>query len=43
VRASLRVVLERVTLADVVSGSLPPDLAQLIAQPEAWQAHSPQL
>lgn len=43
VRASLRVVLERVTLADVVSGSLPPDLAQLIAQPEAWEAHSPRL
>ena len=41
VRASLRVVLERVTLADVVSGSLPPDLAKLIAPPEAWQAHEP--
>jgi Rrf2 family protein len=42
VRASLRVVLDRVTLADVVSGSLPPDLAELIARPEAWQASGPQ-
>ncbi len=43
VRASLRVVLERITLADVVSGTLPPDLAELIAKPEAWQAHEPQV
>ena len=43
VRASLRVVLERITLADVVSGSLPPDLAQLIAHPEAWQASGPRI
>ncbi len=42
VRASLRVVLDRVTLADVVNGSLPSDLAELIARPEAWQAHGPQ-
>lgn len=43
VRASLRVVLERVTLAQVLSGSLPPDLADLIADPEAWRAHAPQV
>lgn len=43
VRASLRVVLERVTLADVVSGSLPPDLTELIANPEAWQAPEPRV
>jgi Rrf2 family protein len=43
VRASLRVVLERVTLADVVSGSLPADLTELIANPEAWQAPEPRV
>jgi Rrf2 family protein len=43
VRASLRVVLDRITLADVVSGSLPPDLAALIARPEAWQASGPRV
>jgi Rrf2 family protein len=41
VRASLRVVLERVTLADVVSGSLPAELAELIADPAAWQPSAP--
>ena len=43
VRASLRVVLERVTLAEVASGSLPGDVAALIADPEAWRVHSPQV
>jgi Rrf2 family protein len=43
VRASLRVVLERVTLAEVASGSLPEDVARLIADPEAWRVHSPQV
>jgi Rrf2 family protein len=43
VRASLRVVLERVTLADVVSGSLPADLAELIADPAAWQPSGPRV
>jgi Rrf2 family protein len=39
VRASLRSVLEQVTLADVVSGKLPPSVAKLAADPEAWQPH----
>jgi Rrf2 family protein len=41
VRASLRVVLERVTLAEVAAGSLPPDVSALIADPEAWRVHRP--
>ncbi|CAN5194638.1 hypothetical protein BH18ACT4_BH18ACT4_12310 [soil metagenome] len=36
VRAGLRQVLERVTVADLVSGRLPPELAALAAQPDAW-------
>ena len=43
VRASLRVVLERVTLAEVASGSLPSDVAALIDDPEAWRVHTPQV
>jgi Rrf2 family protein len=39
VRASLRGVLERVTLADVVSGHLPAAVEQLASEPEAWQPH----
>jgi Rrf2 family protein len=39
VRASLRGVLEQVTLADVVSGKLPADVAKLAADPDAWQPH----
>jgi Rrf2 family protein len=42
VRASLRGVLEQVTLADVVNGSLPPVVTELIADPEAWRMHTPQ-
>ena len=42
VRASLRLVLETVTLADVVNGSLPDEVKELIADPEAWKAHAPQ-
>lgn len=42
VRASLRGVLERVTLADVASGSLPEEVTALIADPEAWRMHTPQ-
>jgi hypothetical protein len=33
----MRHVLEGVTLADVASGSLPPDVTQLLAEPGAWQ------
>jgi Rrf2 family protein len=42
VRASLRVVLERVTLAEVASGALPSEVQALIADPEAWRVHIPQ-
>ena len=38
VRASLRSVLEQVTLADLISGELPPVVEELIAQPDAWHA-----
>jgi Rrf2 family protein len=38
VRASLRSVLENVTLADLVSGELPAIVEELTAAPEAWQA-----
>lgn len=37
VRASLRRVLESVTLADIVAGRLPDDVAALTADPEAWR------
>lgn len=43
VRASMRVVLERVTLAEVASGALPSDVVALIADPEAWRMHTPQV
>lgn len=39
VRASLRAVLEEVTLADLVEGSLPDSVQQLTAEPEAWEPH----
>jgi Rrf2 family protein len=35
-RASLRGVLEHVTLADVVAGELPPEVIALSEDPEAW-------
>lgn len=38
VRASLRSVLDEVTLADVLSGELPSAVAGLLAAPDAWQA-----
>jgi Rrf2 family protein len=38
VRASLRSVLEEVTLADLVSGQLPSVVEELTASPEAWLA-----
>lgn len=38
VRASLRSVLEVVTLADLVVGELPPIVAELTSQPGAWHA-----
>ena len=36
VRAALRLVLESVTLADVLAGTLPPAVADLVASPDAW-------
>jgi Rrf2 family protein len=36
VRASLRSVVERVTLADVAAGTLPARVAKLADDPEAW-------
>jgi Rrf2 family protein len=37
VRVNLRAVLEEVTLADLVAGRLPEEVADLIDQPGAWQ------
>ncbi len=39
VRASLRNVLEQVTLADVAAGNLPPDVRALADDPDAWSPH----
>ena len=39
VRANLRAVLETVTLADLVEGSLPASVEQLTQDPEAWVHH----
>jgi Rrf2 family protein len=39
VRASLRSVLEQVTLADLVAGSLPSSVVGLAQMPDAWQSH----
>jgi Rrf2 family protein len=38
VRASLRSVLEQVTLADVARGELPASVRELAADPDAWAA-----
>ena len=35
-RASVRAVLEQVTLADVAKGELPPHIAELTQSPDAW-------
>ncbi|CAN5565571.1 RrF2 family transcriptional regulator [soil metagenome] len=39
VRASLRSVLESVTLADLAEGELPEQIAALTRDPDAWSAH----
>ena len=39
VRASLRAVLERVTLAHLVSGTLPASVRKLAQDPDAWLPH----
>ena len=39
VRASLRSVLEEVTLADLAGGELPDAITRMTRDPEAWQGH----
>jgi Rrf2 family protein len=39
VRASLRSVLETVTLAHVVEGKFPPAVRKLTSDPDAWRPH----
>lgn len=39
VRAALRGVLERVSVADVAAGRLPKSVERLAADPEAWKPH----
>jgi Rrf2 family protein len=39
VRASLRSVLEQVTLANLAAGKLPPHIDKLTRDPDAWQPH----
>ncbi len=36
VRANLRAVVERVTIADVAAGELPPAIQRLASDPDAW-------
>ncbi len=36
VRASLRWVLDETTIAQVLSGTLPPHVRRMVAQPDAW-------
>jgi Rrf2 family protein len=40
VRSALRLVLESVTLADVLAGDLPPQVAELLDAPDAWERRS---
>jgi len=35
-RASLRAVLERISIEDLVTGDLAPEVARLVADPDAW-------
>lgn len=37
VRSALRLVLESTTLADLLTGELPPAVAELVAAPDAWR------
>jgi Rrf2 family protein len=39
VRASLRSVLEEVTLANLAAGKLPPTVDKLTRDPDAWRPH----
>ncbi len=36
-RAALRLVLENITLADVVEGSLPQEVQDMLSAPGAWE------
>jgi DNA-binding IscR family transcriptional regulator len=38
-RANLRAVLERVSLADLAAGTLPESVTDLAAEADAWQPH----
>ncbi len=40
VRVSLRSVLERVTLADLIAGTLPAEVRDLTEMPDAWVSRS---
>ena len=37
-RAALRIVLDEVTLAELLSGDLPPRVRELMAEPGAWKS-----
>jgi len=39
-RAAVRSVMENVTLADLLAGSLPPDVRELVDDPDAWLSGS---
>jgi len=39
-RAALRSVLEHVTLADIAAGKLPPAIAKMAADPDAWSVRT---
>jgi len=41
VRASLRQVLEHVTVADVAKGTLPREVTQFTKDPDSWTTHTP--
>lgn len=38
-RSNMRAVVDSVSLADVVAGELPSNVAELAADPEAWSPH----
>ena len=40
-RASYRSILESVTLAHIVDGTLPEEVAALVAKPDTWRSHWP--
>lgn len=42
VRAALRSVLEQVTVADLAAGRLPPEIAAMTDDPDAWAVHRSQ-